>query len=211
MNDTDESGKKIVTRREFVRTVGKSIFMLTALAQVGPAFAQAPCYCEGEPECDAPGEHDGTCGWLGDADGGCGEGEEDNHCGSSSDTDDNCEPPCSDAYDSDGSCNMGGDETDDSCGDCDDNHDTDSNCSVNNDPDDLCGHPHYVGGEEDDNCSATGNADSFCGTYNFDYQFGSWTDTDQHCGVNGDTDNSNDDRTAGCTNDTNSPEWHFSG
>jgi hypothetical protein len=206
-------------RREFIKRVGAFVFSLTLLSQAKPLLASCDGECDGTPpdtSCDSPGESDGSCGWW-DGDGGCGAGERDNNCGDSTsrDTDQNCEPPCSDTYDPDGDCNMLGDSNDASCGDCDDNHDTDNNCArpaPGDDADNLCGHPHNIGLDEDDNCTTTHGPDSYCGTYSFDYQwFGPITDTDQACcKTDGDIDNQDDDRTGGCGNDHNKPEWHYS-
>ncbi len=211
------SAQQEPSRREFVKRAGAFLFSLTLLSRTKSVLASCDGECDGTPPnttCDSPGESDGSCGWW-DADGGCGAGEKDNNCSALQDIDQNCEPPCSDAYDSDQDCNTVDGPNDGSCGDCDDNHDTDNNCGQPNpgdDPDDLCGHPHYVGLDEDDNCTATHGPDSFCGTYNFDYQWFADTDTDQHCHPDaGDPDNSNDDRTGSCGTDTNKPEWHYSG
>jgi hypothetical protein len=199
-------------RRSFLKTLGGGIFAFTILSVAKSAMGSTCCgYCDGEPDCDAPGEWDGTCGWLGDNDGGCGNGQKDNNCGAPNDPDDNCSPPCSDSHDVDGSCGQQG-EPDYSCGDCDDSHDTDDACGINGDPDDLCGHPHYMGLDEDNNCTSTSESDAFCGTYTLAYIVGgSATDTDQSCNVGvPSNDGTYFDRNHGC-DDRNAPEWHYSG
>lgn len=219
---SDESPAAI-SRRDFIRIMGQSIFALTILSQLTPALGGSCGHCDGEPECDQPGESDGTCGSIfclgGDSDGGCGNGEKDNHCGSN-DVDENCSPPCSDSsYDVDNDCGGTDKTSDSSCGDCDDSHETDDNCpnDLVEDPDDLCGHPHNYGGDEDDHCDAAGEEDSYCGTYDMCYQVPlyDWTDHDQGCcesDASHEPDNSNNTRPiGGCSEDHAAPEWHYSG